>query len=142
MQDLADNNFEFEENEGKFSKRVDNIVGKREIARFKRFLFLNKLVRNTNVNTFFFCFFFRKKGQIGCDISCYAVFCLYRVSVQLISRFLAVTSAPIHASPEFLLRMSCTAFFPRHCLLFPPHNFPLTLSQTSPGFYVSAVQTF
>ena len=61
MQDLADNNFECEENEGKFSKRVDNIVGKREIARFKRFLFLNKLVRNTNVNTFFFGFFLGKR---------------------------------------------------------------------------------
>ena len=36
----ADDNFEFDENTTKFSKRVENTVGKGEIARNKEFLLL------------------------------------------------------------------------------------------------------
>ena len=35
---FADNNFRFDENGRKFSKRVENTVEKREIARYKQFL--------------------------------------------------------------------------------------------------------
>ena len=38
MKDFADNNFKFDENVRKFSKRVDNTVGKGEIARYEQFL--------------------------------------------------------------------------------------------------------
>ena len=34
----ADNNFEFDENSRKFSKQVENTVGKGEIALYKQFL--------------------------------------------------------------------------------------------------------
>ena len=35
--EFADDNFEFDENCGKFSKRVENTVGKREIAHHEQF---------------------------------------------------------------------------------------------------------
>ena len=38
MKEFADDNFEFDENGGKFSKRVENTVRKGEIARFVQFL--------------------------------------------------------------------------------------------------------
>ena len=34
----ADNNFEYDESGGNFSKRLENTVGKGEIARYKQFL--------------------------------------------------------------------------------------------------------
>ena len=37
-EEFADNNFNFDENGGKFSKRVENTVGKGEIARYLQFL--------------------------------------------------------------------------------------------------------
>ena len=39
MKEFADNNYEFVENGSKFSKGVENIVGKGEIARYEQFLF-------------------------------------------------------------------------------------------------------
>ena len=38
MKESADNNFKFDENGIKFSKPVENTVGKGEIARYERFL--------------------------------------------------------------------------------------------------------
>ena len=38
MKELPDDNFEFDENSRKFSKRVENTVGKGEIARNEQFL--------------------------------------------------------------------------------------------------------
>ena len=38
MKEFADDNFKFDENERKLSKRVENTVGKREIARYEQFL--------------------------------------------------------------------------------------------------------
>ena len=38
LKELADDNFNFEENGSKLSKRVENIVGKGEIARYEQFL--------------------------------------------------------------------------------------------------------
>ena len=38
MKECADNNFRFDKNGGKFSKRVENTVGKGEIARYEQFL--------------------------------------------------------------------------------------------------------
>ena len=35
---FADNNFKFDKNSRKFSNRVENIVGKGEIARYEQFL--------------------------------------------------------------------------------------------------------
>ena len=37
LKDLTDDNFEFNENDRKFSKRVENNVGKGEIARYEQF---------------------------------------------------------------------------------------------------------
>ena len=41
LKEFADDNFEFDENRGKFSKRVENTVGKRETARNEQFLFFS-----------------------------------------------------------------------------------------------------
>ena len=38
LTDFADDNFKFNENGRKFSKRVENTVGKGEIARYEQFL--------------------------------------------------------------------------------------------------------
>ena len=38
MKQFADDNFKFDENSSKFSKRVENTVGKGEIARYEQFL--------------------------------------------------------------------------------------------------------
>ena len=38
LKHIADNNFKVDENSRKFSKRVENTVGKGEIARYKQFL--------------------------------------------------------------------------------------------------------
>ena len=38
LKECADDNFKFDENGKIFSKRVKNIVGKGEIARYKQFL--------------------------------------------------------------------------------------------------------
>ena len=38
MKEIADDNLKFDENGRKFSKRVENTVGKGEIARYEQFL--------------------------------------------------------------------------------------------------------
>ena len=38
LKEFADNNFKFDENSRKLSKRVENTVGKGEIARYEQFL--------------------------------------------------------------------------------------------------------
>ena len=38
LKDFADDNFKFDENGRKLSKQVENMLGKREIARYKHFL--------------------------------------------------------------------------------------------------------
>ena len=38
MKEFADDNFKFDENGRKVSQRVENTVGKREIARYEQFL--------------------------------------------------------------------------------------------------------
>ena len=38
LKEFADNNFKFDENGKKLSKRVENTVGKGEIARYEQFL--------------------------------------------------------------------------------------------------------
>ena len=38
LQEFADDYFKFDENDGKFSKRVENTVRKGEIARYEQFL--------------------------------------------------------------------------------------------------------
>ena len=40
LEEFSDDNFRFDENGKKISKRVENTVGKGEIARYKQFLFL------------------------------------------------------------------------------------------------------
>ena len=38
LKEFADDNFKFDENGRKLSKRVENTVGKREVARYEQFL--------------------------------------------------------------------------------------------------------
>ena len=47
MKDFADNNFKFDENGRKFSKRVENTAGKGEIARYERFLLFPQCFQKT-----------------------------------------------------------------------------------------------
>ena len=47
LKELADDNFEFDENGGKFSKQVENTVGKGEIARYEQFLLFPQCFQKT-----------------------------------------------------------------------------------------------
>ena len=47
LTEFADDNFEFDETGRKFFKRVENTVGKGEIARYKQFLLFLKCFQNT-----------------------------------------------------------------------------------------------
>ena len=53
----ADDNFEFDENSRKFSKRVENTVGKGEIARYEQFLLFQQCFQKA-------CFLGASKGVI------------------------------------------------------------------------------
>ena len=47
LKELADDNSKFDKNVGKFSKNVENSVGKREIARYEQFLLFPRSFRKT-----------------------------------------------------------------------------------------------
>ena len=47
LKQFANNNFKFDENGRKFSKQVENTVGKREIARYEQFLLFPKCFQMT-----------------------------------------------------------------------------------------------
>ena len=47
LKELADDYFEFDENGGKFSERVENTVGKGEIARYDQFLLFPRSFQKT-----------------------------------------------------------------------------------------------
>ena len=47
MKEVADDNFKFDENGSKFSKPVENTVGKREIARYEQFLLFPQCFQKT-----------------------------------------------------------------------------------------------
>ena len=47
LKQFADNNFEFDENGRKFSKRVENTVGNREIACYELFLLFPQCFQKT-----------------------------------------------------------------------------------------------
>ena len=52
LKEFADDNFKFDKNGRKFSKRVENTEGKREIARYEPFLLFPQCFQNTcNVDT-------------------------------------------------------------------------------------------
>ena len=46
MKEFADDNFKFDENGRKFSKRIENIVGKGENPRYKQFLLFPQCLAN------------------------------------------------------------------------------------------------
>ena len=47
LKEFADNNFEFNENDGKFFERVGNAVGKGELAHYEQFLLLPQSFQKT-----------------------------------------------------------------------------------------------
>ena len=47
LREFADDNFKFDENGKKFSKRVENTVGKGEIARYEQFLLFPQCFHRT-----------------------------------------------------------------------------------------------
>ena len=47
LKEFADDNFKYDENGRKFSKRVENTVGKGEIARYKQFLLFRECFQKT-----------------------------------------------------------------------------------------------
>ena len=59
LKQFADDNFKFDENGSKLSKRVENIVGKGEIARYEQFLLFPKCFQKV-------CFPGTSKGVIVC----------------------------------------------------------------------------
>ena len=57
MKQSADDNFKFDENSRKFSKQVENTVGKEEIARYEQFLLFSQCFQKV-------CFLEASKGVI------------------------------------------------------------------------------
>ena len=51
LKEFTDDNFKFDENGGKFSKRVENTVGKGEIARYEQFLLLPQCFKSLKLQT-------------------------------------------------------------------------------------------
>ena len=51
LKEFAEDNFKFDENGRNFSKRVDNIVGKGEIARYEQFLFSHSVFKSLVLQT-------------------------------------------------------------------------------------------
>ena len=49
LEEFADNNFEVDENGEKFSKRVENAVGKGEIARYEQFLLFPQSLQKISI---------------------------------------------------------------------------------------------
>ena len=49
QKDLAEDNFKFDENGRKFSKRVENTVGKGEIAHYEQFLLFPQCFQKTSI---------------------------------------------------------------------------------------------
>ena len=47
LKEFADNNFKFDENDRKLSKRVENTVGKRKIACYEQFLLFPQCFQGT-----------------------------------------------------------------------------------------------
>ena len=47
LKEFSDDNFEVDENGGKFSERVENTVGKGEIARYEQFLLFPQSFQKT-----------------------------------------------------------------------------------------------
>ena len=47
LKEFADDNFKFDENGGKSSKRIENTVGKGEIARYEQFLLFPQCFEKT-----------------------------------------------------------------------------------------------
>ena len=47
LKEFADDNFKFDENDGKFPKRIENTVGKGEIARYEQFLLFPQCFQKT-----------------------------------------------------------------------------------------------
>ena len=47
LKEFADDNFKLDKNGGKFSKRVENPVGKGEIARYEQFLLFSQCFQKT-----------------------------------------------------------------------------------------------
>ena len=48
LKEFADDNFEFDENGRKFSERLENTVGKGEIARYEQFLLFPQCFQKTS----------------------------------------------------------------------------------------------
>ena len=140
---FADDNFKFDENGKKLSKRVENTVGKREIARYEQFLLFPQCfqkawfpgaskgvivwewVKQNTVN---------KRKKQNADI-----FLLFQVTFpktkinQFLSKIYHLQMLPIWHSLNF---------FPFILSLLYHKSQLLTLSQTSLGFYLSAIQVF
>ena len=60
LKELVDNNFKFNENSRKFSKRSENTTGKGEIARYEQFLLFPQCFQKT-----FFCRHSKAKAYFG-----------------------------------------------------------------------------
>ena len=65
LQEFADDNFKFDENGRKFSKRVENTVGKGEIARYEQFLIFPQCFQKTCTADI------QKPGLVWERINCY-----------------------------------------------------------------------
>ena len=123
MKEFADYNFKFDENGRKFSKWVGKTLWKkREIARYEQFLLFPQCFQRTCTADM------QKPGLVWERVN------PERRSLlkTLLEKEKMLVTSIFSFSPQFFI-------FQRQNL---SSEIALTLSQTSPGFYVSAVQVF
>ena len=98
LKEFADDNFKFDENGIKLSKRVENIVGKGEIARYEQFLLFPQCFQKA-------CFPKASKGVIVCEWVNYHCGKRRNCSLRAISPFPTVFSKGLF--PKGIKRCHC-----------------------------------
>ena len=138
---LADDNFRFDENGRKLSKRVENTVGKGEIARYEQFLLFLQCFQKA-------CFPGTSKGVIVWEWG--------KSSSNTVKLKRGVTKQDLNTAGDYQsMQYNVTVGFVLEKALYQTTKKKvelsksnvvakdnLILSQTSLGFYVSAVQVF
>ena len=98
---VADDSFKFDENGRKLSIRVENTVGKGEIARYEQFLLFPQCFLKA-------CFSGASKGVVWEWVNCFNVCCLFERIENILEREIMQVSSIFSLSNIFLtLYLTC-----------------------------------
>ena len=115
MKEFADDNFKFDENGKKLSKRVENTVGKGEIARYEQFLLFPQCFQKA-------CFPGASKGVVVWEwVNSFKEKKKEKKIDQFYFCFMATASAPIHAFLDLVFTRTPYNVLPKPVASFP-HN--------------------